>query len=223
MDYRHEKKHEISFADLLALRAKFCAVLQKDPHAIDGKYEIRSLYFDDLYDTALKENLSGISRREKFRIRYYNGDASFIRLEKKSKLAGLGKKESAKLSYEEADALAHGEFEAIRMRDEPIMREFYRKLQGNLLRPRTIVDYTREAFLYAPGNVRVTLDYHIRTGLSCTDLLVWDCVTIPIPGDPNILEVKWDGFLPSLVHDLVQTPTTQTSAFSKYASCRLYD
>lgn len=92
MDYRHEKKHEISFADLLALRAKFCAVLQKDPHAIDGKYEIRSLYFDDLYDTALKENLSGISRREKFRIRYYNGDASFIRLEKKSKLAGLGKK-----------------------------------------------------------------------------------------------------------------------------------
>ena len=37
------------------------------------------------------------------------------------------------------------------------------------LRPKTIVDYTREPFVYGPGNVRITLDYNIRTGLGNTD------------------------------------------------------
>ena len=74
MDFRHEWKHEISYLDLLTLRQRLRAVAQADPHAADGKYLIRSLYFDTPTDRALREKLDGVSRREKFRIRYYNGD-----------------------------------------------------------------------------------------------------------------------------------------------------
>ena len=76
MDYRHEWKHEINQADLLVLRQRLRAVARPDPHAVDGRYLIRSLYFDNAADKALWEKLDGISRREKFRIRYYNGNAT---------------------------------------------------------------------------------------------------------------------------------------------------
>ena len=89
-DYRHEWKIELSPLDLLILRQRLRRVLQPDAHAVDGRYLIRSLYFDTPEDRALREKLDGVSRREKFRIRYYNGDVSCIHLEKKSKIAGLG-------------------------------------------------------------------------------------------------------------------------------------
>ena len=95
-------------------------------------------------------------------------------------------------------------------------------MQTQVLRPKTIVDYTREPFVYGPGNVRVTLDYDIRTGLNCTDFLNPDCVTIPAGNAPIILEVKWDEYLPSVIRDAVQLNGRRTSAFSKYAICRIY-
>jgi hypothetical protein len=91
------------------------------------------------------------------------------------------------------------------------------------LEPRTIVEYTREPFIFAPGNVRVTLDYGIRTGMRCTDFLDPDCVTVPVPEDPVVMEVKWDEFLPEIIRDLVRTPGTRSSAYSKYEACRQYD
>ena len=90
------------------------------------------------------------------------------------------------------------------------------------LKPKTIVDYTREPFVYAPGNVRVTLDYNIRTGLQCTDFLNPDCVTIPAGDAVTILEVKWDEFLPAVIRDTIQLGRRQTASFSKYAACRVY-
>ena len=95
-------------------------------------------------------------------------------------------------------------------------------MRGTGLRPKTIVDYTREPFIYPPGNVRVTLDYDIRTGLSCTDFLDPDCVTVPAGDAPILLEVKWDAYLPDLIRDAVQLPGRHASAFSKYAQCRIY-
>ena len=82
IQYRHEWKHEISFSDLLVIRQRLRAVAEPDPHAKDGKYLIRSLYFDNRLDKALREKIDGVNMREKFRIRYYNGDTSLIHLEK---------------------------------------------------------------------------------------------------------------------------------------------
>ena len=220
--YRHEWKHEISYADLLAIRQRLRAVAESDPHAENGRYLIRSLYFDNLSDKALREKIDGVNLREKFRIRYYNGDPSVIHLEKKSKRAGLGTKYSAELTKDEAQSIVDGELDWMMASGRPLVQELYCKMRYQGLRPKTIVDYTREPFIYRPGNVRVTFDYDIRTGLSCTDFLNPDCVTIPAGDAPILLEVKWDAFLPSVIRDAVQTPGRRVEAFSKYAQCRIY-
>lgn len=222
MDFRHEWKHEINYADLLVLRQRLKAVMQPDPHAVGGSYFIRSLYFDNLSDKALREKIDGVNCREKFRIRYYNHDTSLIHLEKKSKWNGLGNKRSAALTAQEAQAIIDGDLEWMLQSGRPLIQELYFKMLSQGLRPKTIVDYTREPFVYAPGNVRVTLDYDIRTGLNCTDFLNPDCVTIPAGSAPIILEVKWDEFLPSVIRDIVQLDGRRTAAFSKYAVCRIY-
>ena len=104
----------------------------------------------------------------------------------------------------------------------PLIQELYYKMKSGWLRPKTIVDYTREPFVYPLGNVRATLDYDIRTGLGRTNFLNPDCVTIPAGNAPTILEVKWDEFLPDIIRDAVQLSGRRTSAFSKYAQCRIY-
>lgn len=222
MDFRHEWKHEISWSDLIAIRQRLSAVAKPDIHAIDGKYFIRSLYFDDPLDTALREKLDGVNRREKFRIRYYNFNTDLIHLEKKSKQNGLGSKVQADLTAEEAQAIVDGRLEWMADSERALVRELYMKMRNQGLRPRTIVDYTREAYFYPPGNARVTLDYNIRTGLNCTDFLNPDCPTVPAGDAPIILEVKWDEFLPGIIRDAVQLTGRHTAAFSKYAACRIY-
>ena len=222
MDYRHEWKHELNYADMLNLRPRLRAVMEPDPHAIDGRYFIRSLYFDTPRDKALREKLDGVNMREKFRIRFYNGDTSVIHLEKKSKRNGLGAKFSAPLTQEQAQSIVQGETDWMLSSPHELIRELYCKMRDQELRPKTIVDYTREPYIYGPGHVRVTLDYDIRTGLSCTDFLDMDCPTIPAGDAPILLEVKWDAFLPSIIRDIVQIPGRHASAFSKYAQCRIY-
>lgn len=222
--YRHEWKHEIAYVDLLAIRRRLMAVAESDPHAIDGKYLIRSLYFDNLDDKALREKVDGVNMREKFRIRYYNGDTSIIHLEKKSKISGLGTKYSANLTASEAQSIVDGNIDwMLTAADRPLVQELYCKMHYQGMAPKVIVDYTREPFIYRPGNVRVTFDYDIRTGLRYVDFLNWDCPTVPAPDSGIILEVKWDAYLPTIIKDCVQTPGRRVTAFSKYAQCRMYD
>lgn len=222
MKFRHEWKHEINHSDMLALRSRLQAIMTMDSHTINGKYEIRSLYFDNLEDKALLEKINGVNMCEKFRVRYYNGDTSFILLEKKSKINGLCHKEQIQLSAAEAQAISDCNMDRLRESVKPLVQELYLKMQTQGLQPKTIVDYTREAFVYVPGNVRVTLDYNIRTGIMGTDFLKNDCITIPAGNAPVILEVKWDEFLPSIIRDIVQLNGRHSSAFSKYAACRIY-
>ena len=222
MAYRNEWKHEINASDMIVIRQRLQVVAKSDPHTVNGKYFIRSLYFDNIADKALREKIDGVNRREKFRIRYYNGDASLIHLEKKSKLNGLSSKQAAVLTKAQAQAIVDGDTDWMPSSDVPLVQELYSKMKSEGLRPKTIVDYTREPFVYAPGNVRITLDYNIRTGLRCTDFLNADCVTIPAGDAPIILEVKWDGFLPDVIRDAVQLTNRRVFAFSKYAQCRIY-
>lgn len=223
MQYRHEWKHEIGYIDLLTIRSRLRAVARADPHAADGKYLVRSLYFDSPGDKALREKIDGVNMREKFRIRCYNGEASLIRLEKKSKRGGLSTKLSAALTPEEVQSIIDGKTGWMPgAADRPLVQELYSKMCCERLRAKTIVDYTREPYIYGPGNVRVTFDYDIRTGLGCTDFLNPDCPTVPAGDAPIILEVKWDAYLPDIIRDAVQTPGRRAGAFSKYAQCRIY-
>lgn len=215
---RHEWKHPLHPLDLPVLRARLAAALTPDPHGDNGRYTIRSLYFDNLQDKALREKLDGVACREKFRLRYYGGDLTHLLLEKKSKIQGLCRKEQEILSQAQVEALLVG-IQPSGLAGPPLLKELWAKAATQGLRPKTIVDYTREAYTFGPGNVRVTLDYGLRTGLWATGFLDPGCVTAPVQG-AAVLEVKWDEFLPQFVRDLVQLPGTRTTAFSKYAACR---
>ena len=208
---------------MLILRQRLRAVMQPDRFAVDGRYEIRSLYFDNLDDKALREKLDGVNIREKYRIRFYNNDHSDIKLERKFKRGGLGYKETANLTAEQGQAIASGDVDWMRNSTDQVILGLYTRIKNEGLKAKVIVDYTREPFVFAPGNVRVTLDYGIRTGMSCTDFLNHDCVTVPIEGSPCILEVKWDNYLPDVIRDIVQLECRRSGAFSKYAACRMYD
>ena len=222
MQFRHEVKHEISHHDMLILRQRLRAVMKPDSHAVNGRYEIRSLYFDNLDDKALREKLDGVNIREKYRIRLYNNDPSIIHLERKFKHGGLGYKTSANLTRSQAQAIASGDVEWMRDSTDEVILGFYTRIRNEGLKAKVIVDYIREPFVFAPGNVRVTLDYGIRTGMSCTDFLNPDCPTVPAGDAPIILEVKWDEFLPDIIRSAIQLEGRRVSAFSKYAQCRIY-
>lgn len=223
MQFRHEVKHEISYSDMLILRSRLRTVMKPDSHVIDGKYEIRSLYFDNADDKALREKLDGVSVREKYRIRLYNRSTSVINLERKFKCGGLGYKDSTSLTPIQTQSIIDGDYDWMSESRDEVILGFYTRIKNEGLRAKVIVDYTREPFVFSAGNVRVTLDYNIRTGLSCTKLLDSDCATIPIKGMTALLEVKWDNFLPDVVRDAVQLDSRNSTAFSKYAACRMYD
>lgn len=221
MQLRHELKYEINYVDMLVLRQRLKAVMKPDPHVLNGEYRIRSLYFDTPTDKALNEKLDGVNLRDKYRIRLYNNDTSFISLEKKSKINGLCRKQSERISAELAQSIVSGDINALKTDGRPLCTELYREMTFSRLMPKTIVDYTREPFIYAPGNVRVTIDRDIRTGLNCTDLLNDNAITIPAGENSIILEVKWDEFLPDIIKDTVGLDR-HAAAFSKYARCRIY-
>lgn len=225
MQLRHEAKCEINYCDMTILKSRLQTVMKNDPSAPEGKYKVRSLYFDNIKDKALRERLYGIGNREKFRVRYYNEDINGIHLEKKSKFSGLGEKHIESLSSEEVKLLLEGNYGWIKEEQErPLLWELYRKILSQGLRPKTIVDYTREAFVFEAGNVRVTLDYDIRTGLSGLDFLNPNCTMMPINEKNTILlEIKWDHFLPDIIRDIVQLNNRQCVSFSKYATSRIYD
>lgn len=223
MGFRHEYKYYMNYGDYIVIRQRLRAILQSDPHADqNGEYHIRSLYFDNYSDKVLREKLDGVNVREKFRIRYYNHDLSVISLEKKSKVNGLCKKQTVRISKDQVQKIINGEIEWMAGSPNDLLVELYAKMRYEQLRPKVIVDYIREPFIFLAGNVRITLDRDIRTGLLATDALNLDVVTIPAGDATILLEVKYDEFLPSVVRDMIQLNSRKASAFSKYASCRMY-
>ena len=221
MNGRHELKHYINIADYLQLRARLRAVAKPDENAgSDGGYRVHSLYLDNYSDKAVTEKLSGLSRREKFRLRYYNDDTSFMRLEKKSKANRMSYKESAPVSIEQCEALLAGDFEYLKVPEKPLLMELYSKIRYQNLRPRNIVEYHREAYKYRPGNVRITLDSDIRTSNRVEGFLDPGSATIPAAG-AIILEIKYDGFLPDIIRDVLQIGWRNQTEFSKYVVARL--
>ena len=220
---RHEYKFPIGQGEYLGLRSRLSVLLHRDSHAgSDGFYRIRSVYFDNTDDKALREKLDGLPRREKFRVRWYNGDNSFILLEKKSKINGLCSKESCLLTADEAKRLFTGNTGWMRSDPRELVKELAVKMDLQGLRPRTVVDYDREAFIFAPGNVRVTLDSNIRSAPFRPDVLEHPLATVPAGGSV-LLEVKYDRFLPEIVRMAVQLDSRSAGAFSKYAAARGYN
>ncbi len=220
MKFRHEYKHPINLSDMMQLRSRLEAVAAHDRHCdADGTYFVKSLYFDNYMDKALREKIDGVNNREKFRIRYYGNDTSFIRMEKKSKINGLCCKESTALDAAACQKMIDGDIGFLRESENNLLRELYAKMQYQLLRPRCIVAYRRECFVYPPGNVRVMLDFDISGSYNVKEFLNPDLQFLRL-GHTAVLEVKWDEYLPQLIRDAVQVKGRHSAAFSKYAAVR---
>lgn len=224
VQFRHEFKHYISLTDCVCIRQRLNAIARHDRHAGEsGSYKIRSLYFETHDDKALREKLNGVNNREKFRIRYYNADTGTVKLEKKTKINGIGSKLAAPITRAECELLLSGETGWMKSSKEALILELHAKMQYQQLKPKTIVDYIREPYIYAPGNVRVTIDSQIETGIHSKDFFNPALPTIRTNlQNIIILEVKYDAFLPDVIKDAVQLGNRKSTAYSKYAVCRMY-
>ncbi len=220
--FRYENKYVLTTAGYRMLRTRLRALMEGDANINErGEYFIRSLYFDDAFQTGLTDKREGALLREKFRIRFYNMDDSFIRLESKQKHDYLTKKESAVLTRTMVEDILAGELWDLYDTDQPLLRSFYLKSRNRRLRPAVIVDYTREAYTFE--DVRITFDKDIRTANYDTDLFDPDLLTVPVlPGDRMILEVKYDDALPTAIARLLAPVPAVRTAFSKYDMCRQY-
>ncbi|MBQ8402638.1 MAG: polyphosphate polymerase domain-containing protein [Clostridia bacterium] len=199
------------------LEAKLSAVLCTDSHAEGGAYTIRSLYFDDYHNRALFEKLDGTDPREKFRIRIYNRRDDYICVEKKVKKGELTQKLQTRITRDRCDAVLRGDIDWMWREGDGLLAELYTKMREGLV-PKTIVEYDRIPYVYAPGNVRVTLDCAIRSGTASTDLF-GDIPLVPVmPLD--VLEVKFDAYLPDIIRMLTAGIDSRRTAVSKYAMCR---
>ncbi len=222
--YRHELKYAISYGEYEAMRKRLKLIMKSDPHTgPDGTYLIRSVYFDNVDDKALREKEDGVSRREKFRIRYYNDDLSFITLEKKMKIDNLCLKYDAPITEEQCRKILNGDIGFMKDHPQETVRELYAKMRYQGLKPKVLVSYLREPYIYQAGNVRVTFDSQIRTGLYNREFLspVSDISATDKPQD-MMLEVKYDAFLPEIIQKIIQVKGLRQQAYSKYGACRKY-
>ena len=222
---RHELKFLITPAELTVLRGLISPVLMHDPNGDENnEYVIRSLYFDTLNNDALEEKIAGVGHRKKYRIRIYNFSDRVIKLECKSKYGDLISKQSVSIPRDLADQLIAGDPSGLERMRHPLLHDVYREMTLRLLRPAVVVDYVREAYIHHAEEVRITFDKQIRTGLGRKDIFDRWLPTYPVFDDPvEVLEVKFDEFLPSYLQALLSCVTAQRSAVSKYTWCRRYE
>lgn len=218
--YRHELKYLINYGEKAALTTRMAPIFKLDPHARDGGYCIRSLYFDDYWNSAYEEKDAGVLLRKKYRIRIYDYSDRVIKLERKKKFGQWIHKEDASLTREEFFKILDGDYAFLLASEQPLCREFYAECMSNVMRPRVIVDYEREPWIMDVGTVRVTFDMNMRAAVQGFDVFDEGLPTLPIiePGK-LIMEVKFTEFLPQIVRDLLPTKSNEITSFSKYALC----
>ena len=222
---RHELKYHITPAEMTVLRGVLRPLMQLDPNGNErNEYHIRSLYFDTINDDALEEKIVGVGNRKKYRIRIYNFSDRVIKLECKSKYGDLISKQSVTIPRDLAEQLIAGDPEGLQRMRHPLFHDVFREMRTRLLRPAVIVDYVREAYIHPAEEVRITFDKQLRTGLYSSDMFNPSLPTYPVFDDPvEILEVKYDEFLPSYLQSVLSGITAQRSAVSKYTWCRRYE
>ncbi len=216
---RHEYKYMLDKAAYYAVKSAVSAVVSADSHSINGGYPIRSLYFDDMYGTALHEKESGVQFRQKYRVRIY-GDGGVIKLERKEKLGNFIAKQSASITKEQFYSLCKGDCEFL-LSGTDMERDMFCEIRTKRLAPAVIVDYYREAFVCEEGNVRITFDTELRAGVNSADIFSDDIISFPCYDIGCLLmEVKYDDYLPLHIKNALQAGSFTASAFSKYVACR---
>ena len=221
-DPRHELKYFISDAAHAQLSALLKSVLHPDAHSDENnEYFIRSLYFDDAYDTAYHTKMSGVEVRDKYRIRIYNCSDKAIFLERKHKRGEYISKSSVRITRRLCDQLTEGNPAGLDRSDNPLLRDMFREMRTKVLKPVVIVDYHREAYMHPAEDVRITFDKRLHSGLFNHDLFNPSLMGVsPLEPGKMILEVKFNRYLPDYIKGMLSTVPAINCAISKYTLCR---
>lgn len=225
LKYRHELKYICSNTELTMLQSRFTGIMQLDSHAaLTGNYIIRSLYFDDIYNTSFWENEDGINLREKWRIRIYNCSKERITLECKTKASDMILKKSCQITLEQFESLAYDKGVcSVSAQNPDLLNRFILLKKTKHMKPVVIVQYERRPYVYKDGNVRVTFDQNIVSSKAFELFFEQNIPCRPImPLGHGLLEVKYDEYLPDHIYHTVQMRNMQRTRFSKYYLCRQY-
>lgn len=222
--YRHELKYEITNQMAEILKKKLALLMNIDSNSVndDNSYFIRSIYFDDINSTAYYEKIDGVEYRKKYRIRLYNNDLNFIRLECKHKHQNMTFKEQTLISKTICDNILNGDVDKIDFeKSEDLLKRFILDFKTQALRPTVIVDYNRVAFTYNISDVRITFDSNISSGKYNHDIYDVNKQTYKVlDNNKTILEVKFNEILPEPIANILSTIPMARQAFSKFSSCR---
>ncbi len=222
--FRHELKYQVTTAQIVMLKNRIQHLIPLDRHvAATGSYIIRSLYFDDQYNSCLLENENGTDPREKFRIRIYNHSTQRISLECKRKERGKTHKVSCPLTVEQTKLLMAGKTIPDIASQPPLLQKLTAQMLTRRLHPVVIVEYERIPYVYKNGNVRITLDTNIASSSAVDKFLEETIPSRPVlPLGQQLLEVKYDEYLPDFIYRSLQLQSLRQTAFSKYFICRKY-
>lgn len=220
IEYRYELKYVISQEIADYLKIQLDSVMERDSHSVCEEYSylIRSAYFDDPYNTAYYEKVDGTEIRKKYRLRMYNYDKTFLRMECKHKDGNWTYKEDCRVSYEQAVKILEGDYDV--ETDNEFLKRFLVEAKMNGLKPSIIVDYKRVAYTYPLSEVRITFDEELKSGRNRMDFFNEDMPTVPLyPHDQLVLEVKCNEYIPEHILAIIESVPLLRQAVSKFALC----
>ena len=218
MNYRVEDKYLCKEIDLQILNNKLKTILEKDKNIKnENGYNIRSVYFDDYFNTFYRDTDSGVDNRIKIRIRIYDKNDKIIKLEIKEKLNGCTKKSACLINKKICEKLLNGLYLEESECDNLILKQINMLMKTKILRPKVIVEYDRYVFINEIGNVRISFDRNIRTSSNISLFFEKNIYPIPVlENNEHILEVKYDNFLPSYIKNILAEKYLEKISFSKY-------
>lgn len=222
--YRQEMKYRISYAEKEMLIRRFSSLLRYDKNSNEqGFYTVRTLYFDDVRDTSFMLSVTGAPEKWKYRIRMYNGDSSFIRLEKKLKHYAGSYKTGERITRSECEKILSGNYEFLLQSDSAFLKLCYAEFKALHLKPKVVVQYIRHAFVCSQEDVRLTIDSDVCTCSVPDSFLEADARfgNSALEDGQCVLEVKYTHFLPSYIPPLLGALDRNRIATSKYAIGRL--
>jgi hypothetical protein len=217
--FRNEWKYLLTNRELSLLNLRISKALELDSHTPEsGRYLIHSLYFDDYKDNSVYTTNAGVSKRSKWRIRYYGDDLSYIVLEKKEKAESRCHKKSCEITLDEFNQIINGEeLDLIYSSDKQLLKEFAIDSLTRQFKPKVIVDYERIAYVEPILNIRITFDTKISASYELDKFLEGDYQTFYLlPNGVNLVEVKFDEILPSNIRHIVESYGFKQTSFSKY-------
>lgn len=227
--YRYELKYVCSDTQLAQLEQRVAILLDKDPYVnAKGYYTIRSLYFDDYYNSGFWDKENGTDHRKKFRIRIYDGNMDHMSLEIKYKQQDKTRKEKTGITREQYQYMTDEtawmqSAQVLSGQGDPVLNQFLIQQTTKLMKPVIIVEYDRVPYIAAEGNVRITFDRNIRSSAAVE--------AFPDPGNSmraimstgqHLLEVKFDELLPDYIYRALNLESMMKTSFSKYYLCRKF-